>query len=272
MRAVVAAALLLAIAAQPATKLDAVLDALSIYLDTYEAELSAIVAEERLVQETTARARIERRRVLVSDVTFMRLPGDGLWLGYRDVRRVDNREIKKTGPGLLELLAKPSRDLDKLANEIAWASAEYNLGTRRTINMPSLPLEFMHRRNRSRFSYRWDGYDRVGGTPVVRVEFEETVRPSLIGGGSERRDVMSKGTIYVEADSGRLWRADIKAREPKTGDDWKLSVIFMRDATLDMLVPHEAREEFFVPRAKGTGVARYSNFRKFTTAARILPQ
>ena len=91
------------IAAQPSTvnltvtrdggprQLEAALDRLSAYLVAYEPALSALVAEESFVQETIGRMRTTpaERRVLVSDVAFMRLPGEGPWLGYRDVRRVN---------------------------------------------------------------------------------------------------------------------------------------------------------------------------------------
>jgi hypothetical protein len=41
---------------------------------------------------------------------------------------------------------------------------------------------------------------------------------------------------------------------------------------LGLLVPVLMREEFHVPRGRGVGVARYSNFRRFETSGRIVPQ
>ena len=39
-----------------------------------------------------------------------------------------------------------------------------------------------------------------------------------------------------------------------------------------MLVPYEMKEEFFAGRFReGTGTARYSNYRQFRTAARMVP-
>ena len=50
-------------------------------------------------------------------------------------------------------------------------------------------------------------------------------------------------------------------------------VSFKEDAKLGMLVPAEMREEFFVQlRHGGTGVAKYKNYRRFQTSARIVPQ
>lgn len=38
-----------------------------------------------------------------------------------------------------------------------------------------------------------------------------------------------------------------------------------------MLLPTDMVEEFWIPRGRGTGRARYSNFRRFETTARIIP-
>ena len=49
-------------------------------------------------------------------------------------------------------------------------------------------------------------------------------------------------------------------------------VNFKEDPKLAMLVPVEVREEFFVQlRRGGTGVAKYKNYRRFQTSARIVP-
>ena len=128
---------------QPA---DVLLERLGNYLLAYEPELSALVADESLVQETGIALFSQRnqlaavqKRVLESDVLFMRLPGDGSWLGYREVRRVDDRDVIRSGPSILDLLKNPTRDNQALAVQLAWRSAAYNLGSARTINVPTLP-------------------------------------------------------------------------------------------------------------------------------------
>ena len=51
-----------------------------------------------------------------------------------------------------------------------------------------------------------------------------------------------------------------------------MRVDFTEHKGLGMLVPTEMRETFPVEQpAAGTGVARYSNFRRFQTSARIVP-
>jgi hypothetical protein len=41
---------------------------------------------------------------------------------------------------------------------------------------------------------------------------------------------------------------------------------------LGLMVPKHMYEEFFVIGGRGTGAATYSNYRRFTTAARLVPQ
>ena len=273
MKSVAAVALLFAVATQPDSQLDRLLVELSAYLDAYEGDLSTVVAEERLAQEIIPLRRlteVQQRRVLLSDVTFMRLPGDGPWLGYREVKRVDTLDVARNAPGLVELFARPGSETARLAENIALASAKWNLGAVRTINMPAIVLELAHRRHRGRFAYRLRGADRIGGARVVRVDFEERTTPSIIRSPDGEVDLLSEGALYVEPGSGRLWRAEVKSQAKSA--NWKYEVNFAEHKDLGILVPILTREEFFVPRGKGVGVARYSDFRRFTTSARILPQ
>jgi hypothetical protein len=61
---------------------------------------------------------------------FMRLPGDGAWLGYRDVRRLDNKENKRSRPRILELLKNPTRD-----NQAHWPSNSRGKTPRITLDL-----------------------------------------------------------------------------------------------------------------------------------------
>ena len=81
---------------------------------------------------------------------------------------------------------------------------------------------------------------------------------------------------WVEAASGRLLRAQVAARDIRIGMppfDAVIRVDFGANAQLGLLVPVEMEETFFVERGRaGTSVAKYTNYRKFQTSARIVPQ
>ena len=83
------------------------------------------------------------------------------------------------------------------------------------------------------------------------------------------------GTIIrIDPSTGAVWRVEwIYA--PAVGAPSGLRVEFDTNAKLGMLVPLEMREDFRSfggIEAYGSGVAQYSNFRRFGTGARIVPQ
>lgn len=79
----------------------------------------------------------------------------------------------------------------------------------------------------------------------------------------------------VEPETGRLLRAQVKTRDARIGVlpfDQVIVLDFRTDEKLGLLMPYEMKEGFFAGRFReGTGTARYSNYRQFRTAARIVP-
>jgi hypothetical protein len=275
-------------AQQSAGDMDIVLDRLGRYLIQYEAALTTVVADEHYVQREFRPPPRGRRtaglnpgeavneRTLDSDVAFLRLPGGATWFGVRDVRTVNRKPVTTSQQRLVELMKRLGRDdFENEAAKIVAGSAQYNLGMLRTINMPTTVLEVLHPDHHVQFIFRIRGKDTVDGTATTKLEFEEFDVPTLIN-GVDGTALFIKGTAWVESANGRLWRVELTVKPGKAnrlveGVENTLRVDFMHHAELDMLVPKEMREEFFVPRGRGTGRARYSNFRRFTTAARIVP-
>lgn len=267
------------------SELDRVVARLDEYLAGYEPKLSELVADESMQQEADLEskrpsfdihgnpARPQVRRRLVSEVAFIALPDDRGWLGFRHVKTVDARPVVAAERSLSAALQ--TRELDA-ARELLKASAAHNLGLERTTNLPNLPLEFLHRRNRDRLVPRVDGRDNVRGIQATRLVFEERGTPTLISNPANGTDMPSVITAWVDPANGRLLRAEVKTHRYR----WMkqptqvLTVEFSDDKTLNLLVPSEMREVFPVEYVfgKGVSVARYSNFRRFQTAARIVPQ
>jgi hypothetical protein len=169
------------VAAQPAApSTEALRDRLSAYVLLYEEESSTLVADETYEQRTwitrttVDAGRTTGRRKLESTIWFMRLPGGAAWLGLREVRRIDGRGVTH-GETLQSLLATPSTEARRRAAELAAASSQHNLGYARTVNMPTLVLEFLHPRHRERFVFRSVGRETVRGAQTTRIEFEERV-------------------------------------------------------------------------------------------------
>ena len=251
--------------------------ALETYLEKYEGQLNAIVADEDFVQEspplTTTSLRPAQSRRLKSEVAFLRLPGNREWMGYRRVISVDGKPVADTSDTLAKLLGITNDDQLAMARLLVMRSAEHNLGLPRTVNMPNLPLELLHPGYRSRFDVVLDGRDTVKGRAAVKLLFTERAAPSIVAFG-DRRDLLSRIRAWVDLQDGTLYRADVRFESGvKMPGKPSVSVRFERNAALGIYVPADMREEFFMDaRVLGTGRALYSNFRRFQTTARIVPQ
>jgi hypothetical protein len=266
--------------AQDLPLLDLLLERLGDYLTSYEADLSVLVADESY-EQVSIRARAAgktiARRKLQSEVAFLRLPGGGEWFGLRDVRSIDSKPVETKGRSLSQLLSRPGSDLLERAKAIVIESSRHNLDLGRTINMPTVPLEALGVHNHPRFIFKLAGKDRISGVQTQRLNFEEFDEPTLIH-GLEGVSLWSRGSAWIEPATGRLWRAELVVGPTPPGKvrrrdlESRLLVHFAQDATLNLLVPREMIEEYWVARGRGTGRARYSNFRRFATSARIIPQ
>jgi hypothetical protein len=263
-----------------APTVDQLLDRMAAYLKQYEEQLSSVVADERFDQKfaslrtrnvgmgTSARV----KRTIDSEVSFIRLPGQNEWLGFRDVRKINGVPLRDTGLRLTELLRRGSADQ---AKAIAYAGAAHNLGLPRTINVPTAVLEVLHPSHRGRFHYSVAGSATVRKQAVTVIAFREVARPTLVrqpDGGN----IVSSGRAWVDPRSGRIvrveWFYDSEPADPAMAVRPKLLVEFELNPELGILVPTRMEEVFGVPYGTGDGVAVYRNFRRFGTTARVVPQ
>lgn len=278
LKAAMALAFAIGLIAQPAgVDVDAVLEQLDNYLEKYETDLGSLIADEDFRQEIPGLPgngpfpRPQQRR-LESEVAFLRLPGDAEWFGYRRVKLVDGRPVGDLQQSLANLLSISSTDTLAQAQLLVVQSSEHNLGLPRTVNMPTLPLELLSERYRHRFEITRAGTGKVRGRPVQIVDFSELgEEPIIYNGGYE---LQSRIRAWIDAGTGAVWRAEVVLRtRNERRDPSKIKVEFVLEPKLQVIVPLEMREEFGVANtlAGGTGVAKYSNYRRFQTSARIVP-
>jgi hypothetical protein len=245
---------------------------LDAYMAVYEPRLSELVADERMEQTVRVSSRnLSNRRVLISEVAFIALPNAG-WLGFRHVKSVNNRGVSKSAHSLESTLTMPGMDA---ARALLRDSAAHNLGLARTTNLPNLPLEFLHVRNRHRMVARVDGQVMVRGVETTRIVFEETTTPTLIRNPKTDADMPAEVCAWIDHE-GRLLRAEVTTftAARKLPYEHLVRVEFVESRPLGgLLVPSAMYEEFPVPYPHtGTAEATYTNFRKFQTSARIVPQ
>lgn len=262
--------------AQSTPSLEQLLDRMGAYLIEYESQLSSIVADEHFEQNVYRLGAGGRNlaTTLDSEIAFIRLPGGAEWLGFRDVRRVNWKPVKTKGPSIDEVLVSAAGDMTK-ALAIANASARHNLGLPRTINVPTAPLDIIHPTHRAAHKFTVAGNETVRRARTTVITFLELTRPTLVREPTGL-PLVSSGRIWVEPASGVVWRIEwiyqAERRMARATAPPRLRVEFEKHQELGMMIPKQMTEVFAADGGRGEGRATYSNFRRFGTSARIVPQ
>jgi len=251
------------------------------YLTEYEPKLSELIADELMVQENVRGDRPtggigpREYRTIRSEVAFIALPSDAGWMGFRRVLKVGSDDVAGSDEKLTTVLAGGTRDDYFKARAMLADSARFNLGSPRTTNLPNLPLEVLHSRHAGRFSVRIAGKEHVGGKNTTKLVFVETSTPTIIR-AYDNGDMRSIVAAFVDEKTGQLWRADVITRDPRDerfAFDYVISVTFQHNKVFDLLVPATMHEDFFAGiNRRAWADAKYTNYHRFQTSARILPQ
>lgn len=271
MKSIVATAGLVIVIAQDAPA-DAIRDRLDRYLTSYEPQLSSVIADELMTQRSRERQWVVNHRRIKSEVAFIALPGGAGWMGFRRVIEVNGKVVKDSSTALGDLMRQGRGNDYQQARSVLAESAAHNLGAPRTINLPNLPLELLHPRHRHRFSHELYGRDKLRGAPTVLLRLTEQDSPTIIQ-QADGGDMKTVVWAWIEPDTGRLLRAQVNARDARMGVgsfSAEIRVDFKDDKKVGMLVPDSMTETFFVDRGSGSGSAKYSNYRRFETSARIV--
>jgi hypothetical protein len=235
------------------------------YAAGYHRRLRAIVADEHYVQNVTGE--FEQERVLRSE--FMMVRGAGrqdMWLAFRDVLEVDGRAVGSSRGRLERMLRESGPSMVDRSRALAKEQARYNIGDIvRTINVPTLPLEFLHADQQRRFRFRSGGTATIADVTCVVLAYEERDRPTFIR-TPDGEDVMAKGTFWIEAATGRIWKTELRTggRVQST-----ITVTYGLAPRLEELVPLQMDESYVGRETRISAVATYSNFRRFETEIRV---
>jgi hypothetical protein len=233
-----------------------------------------IVTEETYTQWAGARRQYSR-----SELVFVTIPGAIPWTCFRDVFEVDGRRVRDRQSRLEKLfLTESHRSAVAKANAIIVESARYNLGrVHRTINVPTLPLLFLHPANQERFRFERKGRRRFGERETVEIALVEVAHPTLVNDDAGG-DVPATGRVFVDPVRGTVLRTDIEFRvNPGRA---RITVEYRFDAGLGIWLPMEMKENYqdlpdaflaFVPGLRGGGfradteaTARYARYRRFS--------
>jgi len=253
--------------------LDELLQRAGAYTAAYEERFSAVVTDEQYEQKLFDRAAPipKRTRKMSSEMMFLWLANERSWLAVRNVLAVDGRDVSNSQERLDRLFASDATigvaKLRKMRDE----GARFNIGTiRRNFNDPMFPLQFLEPPNQRRFTFTLAGAEQVSGVTTSKIKFEERARPTFIQDG--RTDLPSHGEVCVAPD-GSVMRTRLQIQNADRYISAFVMIDYRREASLDMLVPAKMQEVYAAgtPYERVNGVATYSNFRRFETSARIVP-
>lgn len=260
------AALLAAPQAQSARSLP---DLVRAYIERFEQEAAALVAEEHYTQSVKNLVPpSSQTRVLRSDFVLVKPADSGPWLGYRDVFEVDGKEVRERDARLIQILESTAPDSLQRAQRMVDEGARFNIGPPRTINIPTMPMQLLASRNADRIRLRVVG-PAGGGTGRTLMKFEERSRPTLVR-TPEGNNVRTTGEIIVRPD-GAIEFASLTFHFEQEGNDaeFTMRVYYAAVPDIPVLLPLALSEQMPLPYGSATGEAHYSKYRRFQTTTRI---
>lgn len=262
-----------------------VLERAGAYVQDYHGRLAAVVAEEHYVQRTTPQLRAgsgtwslegagddrQERRLRADFMLIRGVAGEDAWFAFRDVFEVDGRTVSSQRGRLETWLSESRYSFMSRARALALEQARFNIGDLlRTINVPTLALEFLVPENQKRFRFRRTGTTSIDGVPVTVFSYEERDRPTLIR-TPQGKDVVARGTMWIETATGRVRRTELRTGERDHEQARAtITVAYALEPRLEMLVPVSMEEHYATRTGAIDCTATYSNFRRFETAARMI--
>jgi hypothetical protein len=247
------------------------------YVIRYHEAMTTVVAEERYVQKLTTQTKsrsgvisqetpAEERTLLSDFVIISGVGGEPPWMTFRDVLEVDGKPVRDGRHQLQALLSSGAVDRAKV---LSTESARYNLGPQgfiRTINIPTLALDLLLPSARSRFRFRQQGtrVDAAGGT-VWQITYQEKERPTIIK-TPDGASVVARGTFWIDPREGRVVESMLDLWDGRA----TISVVYEIEPRLQIAVPVRMVENYLLEKTQLDGIATYSDYRRFETAARVI--
>ena len=242
------------------TSLPALLDRLGRYVDQYEQDLAAVVAEELYMQDVSGQNGLfGDKRTLRSDLLISKA-GDMGWVAFRDVLKVDDKEVADSKDRLVNLFVKPSSDSKEQLARIVAESARFNIGwVNRNINVPTMVLQFARSAELHRSEFKRGGTIQIGDIDARELRFQEKKLPRVI---STRDGAAAAGRFWIEETTGRVLKTELRITTGSTSAT--VIVTYEDQPKLKLWLPTLMNEKYVTPRQPViTGRATYQNFRRF---------
>ena len=214
---------------------------------------------------------VQQERTLRSDYIIVRdFAGAGSWLGVREVLEVDGEPVTVDRERLQALLEDTTRPLASRVRALADLQAKYNLGDLyRTINVPTLPLEFLLPDRQRRFHFKHAGKTEFQRSPSLDRLVQRT-RAANHHPHPEGQDIPSSGSFWIDPATGAVLRSEFRTGEiPGRPLRTIILVSYTHNARFDMLLPDDMNELYLTGRTRIEGHAAYSNYRRWEAEVTI---
>ncbi|MEO8679461.1 MAG: hypothetical protein ABI665_10475, partial [Vicinamibacterales bacterium] len=257
---------------------------------TFALHAATLLADEHYVQEVKTRpsagslASMSRnslagitieRRVLDSEVALIHVIEGELWLLARDVQKVDAKPLADSlRVPLPSVHANSTPEAIQQFRQIARQGARFNIGgIQRDINVPTLALWLLTPDISPRLAFTEAGRETVAGARCDVIRFKEKGAPYLFNAEGEPKPVA--GRFWIDRARAAVVRTELilEGRQGQYSSSRALlTVDYAFDQTLAAWVPKTMTERYD-PSSQATfvtGVMTYTNYRQFTTGARIV--
>jgi hypothetical protein len=248
----------------PTSELAAILDRAGQYVLAYGGDFSNILADEECRQiyqpDDPVRRAVRNTR---ANLFFITLPGPLPWAMFKDVWEVDGNRVRDREERLGRLFRDSPATAREHARAILEESARYNLGSvRRTVNIPTLALLFLHPDNQRRFAFVLKRTQSIQGTSVVEVTFSEHGRPTLVAGDTGEGAPV-KGRVWIDPEGGTVVKTDadydVDPRDAYHRSHARIVTEYRRELSLGILVPDRMKETYQSLAATSPGFAVLRN-------------
>lgn len=233
------------------------------YVREYREQLTYVMATERYTQKLTGGiSQYDMDETLASDVYFVYVPADKVWMAIRDVEVVDGKALKERD----NVRAILNSGQVGAARALKDKNARFNLGTIvRNFNEPTLSLLLLDDDHRSKVTF----VQQKSTNGKVVLSFAEHTAPTLIM-NTDGKPAYSKGEFTIDGTTGRVERAELRVRLGVV--DATLTTSYRADGKLKMWVPARFDELYVEPGRRTqriTGRADYSDYSRFDVEVRI---
>jgi hypothetical protein len=206
----------------------------------YQQDLGNIIADEEYTQAVEP----GRTRRMYSELLVFSPPDDARWLVFRDVIEVDGKPVEDRNQRLADLFQETPDVPAALELKLRTESARFNIGfIRRDLNVPTMALQLLADRERSRLVLEKTHEERLGDLNTWVIAFQAVNPPALIQ-DAEGQDLLSHGTVWIEPFTGRVLQTDFRVEDDAIGLTIEMRVRYQHHESLGMLVPVTMTEHY----------------------------